>query len=502
MAEPIYQHEYDGQEVEEEDINLLGTNSGLADDRVLAELLRLQPFDGTSTAKAILPYALRAGDSATVIPNGATGAVRVLPFRAIVGSRTALATDPVANWRDIRSAVFAQKSSSGARGAVVSFAPNTTGVTRWDLVYAAFTPDANGAQVTRYVRDPVTGAITAPSVVTTLVQQVAILVAQGPRPILIPIPIITPVTTLAATAPATAATASPTPTAATSPATAPAASPSSTAAASTSTPALPAVPGDGGGTFYIPLAYVAIPAGFSATSTVLPGSIFSVAPVISLARVSGTFSVQPANQQFVANGSAITAAQLATWAGGTRPGFYMPPDMVGGESRMVAIDFTVPGYSHGGGFAQPNVNNSASLAVVDDTRDWRGRVFRWMAFARGPNTVGNPGFAWQLPVPASWSLVPNAFSSGIAQDLLFGFGQSFQSDASTAGVNGGMAVRITPLSGAGSLAAVNVIFGLMVDLTDGKLKIYLQQNPTNLTATPNFVIFIWLDASAPFTNWQ
>src|ERR1700728_290119 len=132
MAEPIYQHELDGQEVEQEDINLLGTTSGLADDRVLAELLRLAPFDGTNTAKAILPYALRAGDSATVVPNGATGSVRVLPFRAIIGSRTTIATDPLAAWRDIRSSVYAQTTGGGAFGAAAVFAPNPGLTSRWD----------------------------------------------------------------------------------------------------------------------------------------------------------------------------------------------------------------------------------------------------------------------------------------------------------------------------------------------------------------------------------
>ncbi len=140
MAEPIYQHELDGQEVEQEDINLLGRTGGLADDRVLAELLRLAPFDGTNTAKAILPFALRAADSGTVVPNGATGSVRILPFRAIIGSRTSIATDPLAAWRDIRSSVYSQTTGSGALGAAAAFAPNTTTTPRWDLVYAAFTP--------------------------------------------------------------------------------------------------------------------------------------------------------------------------------------------------------------------------------------------------------------------------------------------------------------------------------------------------------------------------
>ena len=56
-----------GQEVEQSDINALSDAGGLADDHVLAELLRLAPFSGNGVSKAILPF----GTAATVAPAGA-----------------------------------------------------------------------------------------------------------------------------------------------------------------------------------------------------------------------------------------------------------------------------------------------------------------------------------------------------------------------------------------------------------------------------------------------
>ena len=59
---------------------------------------------------------------------------------------------------------------------------------------------------------------------------------------------------------------------------------------------------------------------------------------------------------------------------------------------------------------------------------------------------------------------------------------------------------VNPSSGAANqpelMTAITDTVGLMVDLTDGKLKVYTRSN-----ANPKFAIFIWLDATAPFSNW-
>jgi hypothetical protein len=441
MAEPIYHHQVDGQEVEQEDLNLLGATSGLADDRVLAELLRLAPYDGVTVAKALMPFGHRGSNWGTLVPNGASGTARVLPFRAIVGSRTKVDTSPVDAWRDIRSAVYAQSTGQGALGAAVAFAPNTAGLPRWDLVYLAFNTDMNGASRTRFVRDPGTGAITSPAVVTTLVQQLTVMVAQG-----------TP----------------------------------------SATPAVPNLPNDAAGTYYIPLAHVRVDANFGPTSTLLPTDILSVAPVVSIARSAGGVCLQPANQQFVPGGAALTPDRIASWASSkTRPNFFLPPEMQGGESRIIALDFSGPNPSH------PTV-----LGVVDDSRDWRNRLFRWTCFVKAASAQGAAGFAWGSPAPPIPSQVPTARGVGVGQDVQVGFGQSFVNDVNDPPFAGGFAIYLTPPPTGGgapqasNLAQLNTPIGLMVDVTDGKLKVYLPAN-----ANPRFVMLVWLDATAPYPNW-
>ena len=56
MAEKKYVHLLDGQEVEEDDLNGISENAALADDRVLAELVRVRPYNGTSPSRGIMPY--------------------------------------------------------------------------------------------------------------------------------------------------------------------------------------------------------------------------------------------------------------------------------------------------------------------------------------------------------------------------------------------------------------------------------------------------------------
>src|ERR1700719_1812588 len=107
MAEDFLQLAQNGVEVEQGDINLLGSVGGLADDHVLAELLRLAPFSGT-VAKAVLPFGHTQSAAPTVAPNGASGSVVVSPFRVIVGSRDTTANIGVrANWNDLRSGICA-----------------------------------------------------------------------------------------------------------------------------------------------------------------------------------------------------------------------------------------------------------------------------------------------------------------------------------------------------------------------------------------------------------
>lgn len=278
-----FQLQYDGQQVQQSDLNGLGETSGLADDRVFAELLRMLPFNGTSPARGILPYAhTTSGNAATVAPNGATGSVLINPIRAFIGPRTAVSTDPKANWRDVRSAIAV---GSATLGTGVGIAPNTSGNPRWDLVYAAVNIQANGLTSTRKVKDPTSLLVTTNSVVTTIVSAVTFGVQAG------------------------------------------------TPAAS---PVWPSAPSDSGTTYYIPLAFIRVPNGFGSTSTVLTTDIAVQAPILRLARSLGAHRFSVADQQYN-----VTVAQQQSWgATGTRPKVWMPPDITGCESVFVAMDLS------------------------------------------------------------------------------------------------------------------------------------------------------------------
>lgn len=99
-----------GQEVQTSDINSMSDSAALADDRVLAELLRMPPYDGSTVTKGVIPFTAEtrsdSSDAFNVVSGlGVAGVIRVRPFRALVGSRTAEASDPKKNWRDIRSTI-------------------------------------------------------------------------------------------------------------------------------------------------------------------------------------------------------------------------------------------------------------------------------------------------------------------------------------------------------------------------------------------------------------
>ncbi len=136
-----------GQEVQISDLNAMGQAASAADDQALAELLRLPWGSGSGANKFILPFAVHnipgaiAWDQTpTVVPYGASGSVAIYPFRAVVGSRTAPGTSLSLAWADIRTAFFAG-SAPGIPSVTVSLAANSSGSTRWDLVYAAVSVD-------------------------------------------------------------------------------------------------------------------------------------------------------------------------------------------------------------------------------------------------------------------------------------------------------------------------------------------------------------------------
>ncbi len=450
--EARYQHTVNGQSVLQADLNTLGEAASLADDRVFAELLRMTPYDGATVSRGILPYA----SGATVAANGASGSVKVNPFRAFVGSRTAVASDAKKNWRDVRSAIVV---GTATLEQTVAIGANASGNPRWDLIYAAVAVDANSASVTRKVKDATTKAIAGASLVTTLETTATLGVTAG------------------------------------------------TPGAS---PAFPATPSDSGGTYYVPIAYVRVPNGFGAASTVTNKDIDTIAKVLAVAQAAGGSTLRPANQQHAVGGTAISGAGTSTVNGAlkwgatanTRPALFLPPSMSGGESRIIAIDV--------GNASNANWSHQDG-AIVDDSVDWRNRVFKWMASV-GPGSSSFAGkFPWlssagvNLVSPTAPSAGGVAQMAGYAADanhpaFALGMGDSFTTGTGRAVAQvsaSGAAAAATPATGynipTNAMASGGTVY-LYVDASTGALKV-------SINAGPLASLIFWLDATAPFENY-
>lgn len=443
--EQQYKTSINGQSVHTTDLDRLGEAGALADDRVFAELFRMTPYDGATVAKGVL---LSRG--ALVAANGGTGSVLVHPHRAFVGSRTAVATDAKKNLRDIRSAIAV---GTAALAQSVTLAPNASGNPRWDLVYAAVTVDADGGSTIRKMKDPDSKVVSAVSIKAYLETTVALGVVAG------------------------------------------------TTAAS---PAFPAAPPDAGGTYYVPLAYVRVPTGFGAASAVNAKDIDTVAPVMTMASAAGVASLRPANQQNVTGGTAISGAGTSTqngalaWSGttNTRPGAYIPPTMSGIEALVIAIDV--------GNASSANWSHQHG-AIVDDSRDWRYRLFRWTAGV-GIGATAYGQFPWNqsgissvlLPGVVGASAVMPGYSPGTVTTAsglgASGPGGTTQSVASLYAT--GAAAAATPAAGAN--VCTNVMPSgtgvyLYVDSSTGALKL-------GVTGVPLVSVIFWIEATASYEN--
>lgn len=424
-------HAFAGQEVESADVNLLGETSALADDRVLAELVRLLPFGGLVPVKGVIPYGLNApagttpaAELAIVGKSGAGDASsHVRPFRAIVGSRTAAAVDPKAHWRDIRSAIHV--GSSTLHRAVVH--PATAANHRWDLIYARVDVDQDQGAITRYVKDPSTAAVTAQSIATRKATTVTIELVSG---------------------------------------------------AESATPTRPALPNDSAPSYYIPLAYVFIAHPWTLASTLDARHIHEVAPCVPIAGAAGVPSIAPCNGMHKLGGALLTAVDWSAANG--RPGAHVPPTMVGGAERFLGMGWAA---------AYDSGTPLNAITVVDDSIDWRNRIFRWDAMF---TSTGH--FAWQntlagAKVPSVLDSTPAAFGATRMQAL----GQSLDDDATAlTGVAGGIVARVNPTILSAMAASSDV--ALFVRFSDGALC-------ARVAATdPVGRLFFWISGSGPFNN--
>ena len=443
-----------GQELQTGDVNNLGLGA-LMDDRLLADLIRLPPYNGSAVSKAILPFKYfgQPSGQSTVMPSGsADGSLHIMPFRGIVGSTTAVGTDALKNWRDIRSGVFVGGGGPWTNQGVTPLttlyqslliAANSDPNARIDLIYAVIARDVNLPVVSRYVKNPSSGVPSPTNVVVQLASTVTIGVQQG---------------------------------------------------TTSATPVAPLIPADGGGNYSVPLAYVRVASGFNASSTITTDDIIDAAPVPSIGAAGGASGMRPANQSGLMGGTVLTPAAAAAWAnGGYKPRALLPSTWVGGEKMLVTMNLsggTPSNWSHQNG------------SVVDDSIDWRYRWFRTSAMANGPTGTGSH-FPWDKN-SANTQLMSPAFSEVATTFTMTGLvawemGQSFQNDAQylpSGGIAaGGVVCYFTEsqLAILGSTSPDGV--GMYVDYADGKLKTSI--HGTTLTSIISFVV----EYSAPLPNY-
>lgn len=402
-----YQHTIDGQEVNEIDLNTIATEASLADDRTLAEVFRLAQVGSTNPGGVASDRGIVAGDPASEIvrPSGSANAtVNIAAFRAFLGAISP--SDSIAARKDIRSFV--------AAATTVQFPAITTNP-RWDLVYARLDVDIDGPSVSRFVKTGTTPA-TQQSVVTTKVTTITIGRVQGTE---------------------------------------------------STSPAPPAIPADSGSSYYIPVAYVLLPAGHTLTTAIAKANINEAAKILMPSAGAGACSLSPASVNHVGAGREAGS----TWSISGRDQAYIPPTMVGKIEKVIALHF--------GGTRTIALGASS---VLDNTIDWRNRIFK--ALIAGGALAG----AYQLPwVPAGSNYVPDGRAVAVYQSM----GQSFHTNGSSAGGEIAL-INTSTLNNAitGGPASVEVY----VDMSTGFLM-------AKVSATdPACDLIIWIEATGSHNN--
>lgn len=400
--EPKFFVQNNGQQVINSDLDLLGETSALADDRVLAELFRLKPYDGSTVSRGILTYG-HQGSATTGLaaPNGASGSILVYPFRAIIGSRTAVASNAKANLRDVRSSISVGTSTLAG---TVAIAANASGNPRIDLVYAQVALDASDAGVVRKIKNPTSKVIAGATVTITKSNTVTLDVVEG---------------------------------------------------APSGSPAIPALPADAGDNYYIPIAYVYVPNGFNAGSTVSTGDLAIVAPVLTVAPAVGASSMRLANAHQKVGLSGVQFGQF-----GLPQNFAPAVNGVGCETLAFYVDLTTGSVSHTNG------------AIIDDSRDWRKRICRW-------SVVTEPSGAGTF-----YRARGTMYGGSVASSVVTGHGTTFEVGTI------GYAIRIDGQTGVTTNMANGSEFCIDVD-SNGRLIL-------NYSGAPNCAFMVWLDLSGPF----
>ena len=452
--EPTYDATVDGQEFQQADADLIGAVAGLADDRVLAEILRVAPYDGTTVYKAVLGYNFRAQgrvytalttNPAIVQSTGsANGSLNIWPFRAVVGSRNAPSSPPspnplattsnaLANWRDIRSGIFCGSSSINVT--LPALTANSSGNPRWDLVYATVAVDSNLNSVSRRVKNPFSGALTVTAIPQYIQSPVSVAVVTG-----------TPGTI----------------------------------------PALPSLPADSAGNYNIALAYVRVATGFSSTSTILPQDIRATNGAGAAFTTGRGTGFRPASSNNDANNGGAAGANVFNVATGPfyydpantvggRPNVFMPPEWVGhADVVLVELDLSTSSsasWSHTSG------------SLIDDSMDWRNRIFQvWVTSSATEDFCTNPTAA-AVRMPFCYPSAPTPLTMEMSNSL--GHDGILVAGASTV-------FQVTHTEQA-ALQSGSLV-GAYVETSSGRLLLYVNG------VSPQAKVFAWITAGPRMPN--
>ncbi len=412
-----FQLTLNGQELRFADVNQIAKEASLADDLVLAELLRLAPYSGGSALRGILPFSIQGRAFGRALITGVAGGVNVSPFRAVVGSRTLPATSAVDSVTDIRSAVYVNASGTTTEKTVTI--PNGDGNAahhRCHVIYATLMVDASAGSTTRLVKDPTTAVVAPASVIPNLRTSVTLGIVSGSEV--------------------------------------------------TSGVTVPTLPADPTGGYNIALAYVRTIGTYTSGTTVATTDILEIAPVL---QTNNFASAAPANR--VTQGT-TTFTNVQTWLdGGARHRSSMPAGMTGTVTRLIPIAINTA------------VDTSGSI-VVDDSVDWRNRMFKCVTQGQGGS---GGGFTTLFPWDSA-TAIPFATNSSANTQVVTQLSASFTLPAPVANLSKDNSDTI--VTGGG----VSDFFQLFVD-TNGRLAFDWQ-----LTASGLYKFFIWLEASAPYTN--
>lgn len=236
------------------------------------------------------------------------------------------------------------------------------------------------------------------------------------------------------------------------------------------TPAAPALPVDSGSSYYLLIGYVFLPAGHTLMTAIPPGNITEAFVALPIAPSAGVANIRPATLNLTASDSPAV---------GLRARGYISPSVVGGETRILAL-------AHDDG---PR-NLSAGANIVDDSIDWRNRLFKVSVSVSSSVHTDGSGLPW-LTGNSNWvadGYVPIPYQT---------MGQSFHANPAVSGHAGAanMAVicQLDNVSFPGHAFGVQSIL-ICVSMLDGKL--YAIDSTTGFSG--NFIL--WIEATGYYPN--